>query len=146
MVCIHDLPGGGPAFPSTFNPQDVSLGIVLFSGMTIRDFLIAHAPTEPPEWFEPKMPPKPEPATLPEGMTPEDKGDYNAWRNGLHDLDEMERPLAKKAALEQVAARRAIAEWDAAWLREKTMQWPAAWADEQLRRRAQWILEQGAKA
>lgn len=47
---MSEKDNGGPAFPIPGDQYDES-----FNGMTLRDFFIAHAPTEPQPWFQPVM-------------------------------------------------------------------------------------------
>jgi hypothetical protein len=136
---IHDLPGGGPAFPSKFNPRDEDLSIVLFAGVLVRDYLIAHAPPTPQPWFKPALMVEARPYP-PADMSEQEKQDLILWENEGLDAETASTPRMRehlKAAAEYNAGK-----WkrDQFYERELALRWPAAWADEQLRLRAEWLL------
>jgi hypothetical protein len=84
---------GGPAFPCWSAKEN--------QGMSLRDYLAAHAPAEPASWFTPVGPPRPDPE-WPEGFGPPDGPPLNQ-----PELDA----------------------WDEVHARDFTAQWPWAWAD-----------------
>ena len=96
----------------------------------VRDYLMAHAPTQPQDWFQPVMA-TPEPQA-PEFMAmPEDpaiQGPLLAWWHRR--LDERELPPAARQWLaEFTAAGDAATAWHAEREKQRHVQWPAAWAD-----------------
>jgi hypothetical protein len=148
------LDGSAPAFPVVFewaaNVAGVSpiSGIhmkpgdtehVLREGMTLRDYLIAHAPAVP-GWFEPTLP------KCPEWLNVEHITDDAVREDVKIALDASTDPAteAGRAWIEQQRQiGEQIADWNKLKRRETILQWPAYWADEQLRRRAERMLAQG---
>ncbi len=120
---------GGPAFPrltnDAFSPE--------FTGMSLRDYFIAHAPAEPQLWFAPAMPPKPR---LPDKYAMLNDDDRRAFEN---DVDPDEDPTASDSYRSfchaYVAARHAIDAWQNDLVKQRFIQWPVAWADEMLKAR-----------
>ncbi|ANI33826.1 hypothetical protein AA098_10170 [Pseudomonas sp. JY-Q] len=105
---------GGPAFPTQINnsgitpikgfngeeikPQTFSA----YPGMNLRDFFAAHAPSNPPAWFEPVMD-SPEPAF-----------------NGVRDEETMEFITTNEDEIQA---------WKVERYKQQAIQWPYAWAD-----------------
>jgi len=87
-------------------------------GITLRDYFIAHAPTEPWDWFEPVMPPAPKP-------TPQ-KNFYGDCRH-LPEYLQYQQDIAN--------ARDEIGKWDKEKERQRMIQWPIFWADTMLEAR-----------
>lgn len=120
---------GGAAFPLGANEY---AGHGPVSGMSLRDYFIAHAPTDPQSWFEPELPPKP---VIPHwrsetGELLEDLKSY--WDTGT-------RPSTPEgvAWLERFEEmQKAHEQWDRNWVKQRAIQWPAAWADAQIELRA----------
>lgn len=104
----------------------------------LRDFFIANAPAEPPEWFQPVMttqrPVQPVGPTN-HTLTPEERDDDAAWHAGALSLDEMRDHRVKQYHLAHVDFIERSSAWDEASERERYLQWPATWADEMLTRR-----------
>lgn len=90
--------------------------------ITLRDYFIAHAPTEPQPWFKPTMPPRP---------------DDTIWTSD----DGMRMYTSEYAATEKEGERyhrfneQAIEAWDIEYQKQLLVQWPIAWADEMLHAR-----------
>ncbi len=53
---------GGPVYPLNTTNESNGGAFDPHPGLSLRDYLIAHAPAEPQPWFDPVMPtPRPEP-------------------------------------------------------------------------------------
>ena len=112
---------GGPAFArpigtvlKRFNSEQ--------SGMSLRDYFIAHAPVEPQGWFQPAIPPKPE------------RDPKLQWCNGC----KRDACCEGNADCEQLRAfREKLQDWSDLRDKARLIQWPAAWADEMLKAREQ---------
>lgn len=122
---------GGPAFPTSapnWNP------VYAGTGITVRDYLIAHAPAEPQPWFDPVMP---EPPRVPHWSDIED----DAARCDVRLSDAMKIDPKTDFGRAFVEMRSmAIADleaWNKERKKQRYIQWPAAWADEQMKIRAQ---------
>lgn len=87
--------------------------------MTLRDYFAAHAPTEPLGWFEPRMPPQPEPAY-----------DHDHPGDRCYSMIDGSQLCAPVNAAERRA-------WRDEYNRQYSVQWPYAWADAQLAVREQ---------
>ena len=119
---------GGPAFPiasfdhQVFQPKTVDEAKRLLSGMVLRDYFIAHAPTEPQHWFKPVMPPKPV---------------ARVWvsDDGLRKYDDILVALRQEGDYCKAVNRDEIENWNIDNEKQAFVQWPAAWADEMLEAR-----------
>lgn len=113
---------GGPAFPFMrdvrHNPD-----FDYEEGMTLRDYLVAHAPAVPQPWFKPSAPPRPKPVWV---------GDTGTVY-GTRLLAEAAEGEDGYCDINASAAR----EWEAEYQKQRYVQWPAAWADEQLKLRSE---------
>jgi hypothetical protein len=89
--------------------------------MTLRDYFIAHAPAEPQPWFEPEMPPCPEPVYVSDDGEREYSNYYNASK--------IEGEFFSQKNNAEAAA------WNTERFKQRYVQWPAAWADEMLKAR-----------
>lgn len=89
----------------------------LREGMTLHDYLMAHAPAEPQPWFVPEMPPRP--SSLP----------FVSLDGVRFYTDESAAEKAEGDDGYESANRQAIAEWDREQKKQYFVQWPAAWAD-----------------
>ena len=103
----------------------------------LRDYFIAHAPVEPPGWFNPVMPgERPKHPDLPanSGATAREIEYVREYWQVMPVAE-----IKNGALLEYVTARReayqAAAKWDFEHRKQRSLQWPLAWADEMLRRR-----------
>lgn len=109
-----------PAFPQWGGP----------TGMTLRDYLIAHAPAEPQTWFEPVM------------REPRPRTDYESapehLRREVHAelMDNYDVIVGKEASDWIKDRRKAAYAWDKERDKRRFLQWPAAWADAQIALRA----------
>lgn len=123
---------GGLAFPHTGEGLGAEFAA---TGMSLRDYFIAHAPPEPWRFFEPTMPPKPrEPDRTPignEGEAPTD--------DQLRNLRDWVRDPCWDPETEYPAFSMWVTWWRAYWKARDTwqevrdhqhyMQWPCFWAD-----------------
>lgn len=105
---MSEFDDGGSAFPEPINAQ--------CGGMTLRDYFIAHAPTEPAGWFQPVM----------TSECPEVEADepVKRWWHFL-----LGNPDAGMLMPRFSAARW---EWRNEYRKQSQIQWPAAWADQML--------------
>jgi hypothetical protein len=92
--------------------------------ITLRDYFIAHAPTEPQPWFKPVVPPYP---------------GAGVWvsADGLRKYTDMfvaERAEGDAFTLFNQAE---VDNWKAALAKQRYIQWPAAWADEMIQQQGQ---------
>lgn len=104
------IDNSGPAFPTSLANNDIELrfgyaGEVIapgvashYSGLSIRQWFMAHAPAEPQPWFEPKMPPRPSP--------PESQLDWNRAGIALQEWGAEKR-------------KQRLVQWPAAWADEQ---------------------------
>lgn len=104
-------------------------------GMTLHDYFMAHAPTEPQSWFKPMM--ESERPVLPnkyKELTEEQFIELNT-------LDELANeqgcPEVKAFCNRFNAALKAQEKWSAELDRQHYLQWPAAWAHAMLEKRMQ---------
>lgn len=103
-----------------FRDRDVSYAPQ--SGMTLRDYFIAHAPAEPQQWFRPQMPPRPVTRYVSE---------------------DGQQEFTSRAAAEDAVGEEgytnvnsdAQRQWETEFTKQRYIQWPAAWADEMLKAR-----------
>lgn len=131
------LRDGGPVHPLSYDySTDSSVESLEWNGMTLRDYFIAHAPAEVPEWFLATM-------TWECPLVPAWNALTLDQRNAVEQLDfyDDERDFPGRA--EAVAwvqkrdeATKGQQAWQAEFRRECTLQWPLYWADEMLKRRA----------
>ena len=125
---------GGPLYPGSRKFGD---GEELhYPGASLRDYFIAHAPAEVPEWFLATM-------TWECPLVPSWDAMTLDQRNAVEQLDfyDDERDFPGRAeAAEWVRKREEATKgqeaWQAEFRRECTLQWPLYWADEMLKRRA----------
>lgn len=108
----------------------------LWEGMTLRDYFIAHAPAEVPEWFHATM--TWECPAVPSMDHIEDRELRKAVKDHHYsDLGTLDAEGAVREWYEQRdAAEKAQAAWQAEFRRECTLQWPIYWATEMVKRRA----------
>jgi hypothetical protein len=122
---------GGAAFPYYLHRT----GGKYEPGMTLRDYFIAHAPAEPQPWFEPTMPhPKPEAPAWP-AFTDDEHAQYNSWRNGGREVEEIESVQVASFARQTIFYANQREDWEHDYQKQRLVQWPAAWADEMLKAR-----------
>lgn len=146
-------PGTAPAFPLVVEfigpTNDPIKGVQveagyserhIFTGISVRDYFIAHAPAEPQPWFTPVLPPKESPLPAFGEMYP-DRTDAERSALNRFDSDYMRVEDVKEERVrnyliqsqEQAERQRA---YNAMAHREHYVQWPAAWADAMLKARA----------
>lgn len=98
---------GGPAFPvadydhMVFEPKTVAETRRDLSGMSLRDYFAAKAPSIPFAWFDPVM----------EQPKPEFRGTRDS-SGGFSETNEVE-----------------ISAWKLEYYKQQCIQWPYAWAD-----------------
>ncbi len=125
-----------PAFPANGVP-----------GMTLRAYLVAHAPAEPQAWFQPVFPEVVEPNPFPANSWPAKLIDHavgSDWTQEQIDyqvgmqLVEEERVDEIKARIAQsIEARKQRKANIENTERERYLQWPLAWADAMLEKLAE---------
>lgn len=142
---------GGLAFPSTMEIKGpctdpwagafVPEGTVsrhVFLGMTLRDYFITHAPSWPPDWFNPVVPPCPAVPSVNAIADDELRHAVKRYWDGEDDT------ASSPAVLEWIDRRKdAVAaqeQWQIEFRKQRYVQWPAAWADEMLKARARTML------
>lgn len=139
---------GGPAFPNPALADENFHPPFDMSGMTLRDYFIAHAPAEPQPWFEPvmetecpvyKVIPYPK---KPDDLTNEEKMELEAVLDWMIADSEVEHPrvIAHLKACREIDKQRedaqaVLRQWNANKERQRYIQWPAAWADAMLEQR-----------
>lgn len=130
---------GGPAFPVLPPLGPDGTGAVgypyAWGGMTLRDYFVAHAPTEIPAWFRPQVPslgPKP---AIPTGLTQAEHMERIGYDEDVLRAEDIREPRVRKWAEDMDAWIKERDHHEALRLRERTLQWPNFWADEMLRRR-----------
>ena len=94
------------------------------TGMSLRDYFIAHAPAEPQPWFMPVMPPAPDLSV----WVGESGRKYDGERAAMGS----EEGLCGKVRPVNADAYYA---WRNEQAKQRYVQWPAAWADEMLKQR-----------
>lgn len=92
----------GPAFPVALPSGESYQGHLPHDGMTLRDYFAAHAPSNPPAWFEPVME-SPEPAF-----------------NSVRDEETLEFITTNEDEIQA---------WKVERYKQQAIQWPYAWAD-----------------
>jgi hypothetical protein len=108
---------GGPAFPT----NESNFYTWCDTGMTLRDYFMAHAPTKQ-YWFKPTM------ATpCPVHRFVSDDGIDYGQDNWAAEKAEGDNFMDKNGS--------AIDAWQAEYEKQTCVQWPAAWADEMLKAR-----------
>jgi len=126
---------GGPAFPTqTVERIEGAAQSFDIPGMTLRDYLAAHAPPDPQKWFKPVGPQHP---LMPPLEPPKEIADdaerrlLASWRSDpCFDI----RPAGCSPDGLKWVARweeywKAILKWEAGKSRALFIQWPYAWAD-----------------
>lgn len=109
---------GGAVFPLNTTNEANSGAYFPHSGMTLRDYFIAHAPAEPQPWFQPVMPSA---CPLPRYVG-EDGTVYATASEAMRACGDS---YTNEREQEQI-------EWRKQRDRQRYVQWPAAWADAQL--------------
>lgn len=121
----------GPSL-SPFSGRQLALGDSeqqVFMGITRREWFMAHAPAEPPEWFFPTMRPCPEVPSVHRIADLEFRRRVMDWMDGGGDDQQAEAwSKAQDSMVEQQE------QWQAEFRKELTLQWPGYWADEMLKR------------
>lgn len=129
------IDGNAPAFPvaAEFDERRGEYMVYSSPGITIRMYLIAHAPAEPHAWFRPKVDPVAlEKRPVPKDMTVEERQDFDGWADGYVDAKSAQTERMREFILARQEEKRAMREKNAEWERQRYIQWPAAWADAQL--------------
>jgi hypothetical protein len=115
-----------PAFPSSEKNGD-GLHHHSHLGLTLRQYLIAHAPHKPQRWFEPAFQPKPGPFVGPE-VSDQQKHEAFRLQHGYIDRASVSTESAAYSDF-TTASLKEITEWTIARDKARYLQWPAAWAD-----------------
>lgn len=133
---------GGPAFPvrlpipGATHANNEPIPTELHTGMSLRDYFIAHAPAEPQEWFRGQMPPPPrQRMAKPDDLTKEESEELAAWGEFI-DAHDMKQPRARMIAEDWERHQKENAAWNRERTKQRFVQWPAAWADAMLEQRA----------
>lgn len=123
---------GGAAFPW-------SDGCQRKSGMTLRDYFIAHAPAEPQPWFEPVLPPKadsiPHFTVLYPDCTANEVKALRDYDDEYMAPDSVQEERVRNYLVHKESERNRDREYGRMADRERYIQWPAAWADAMLEAR-----------
>ncbi|NDY89719.1 hypothetical protein [Ideonella livida] len=134
MSDAHD--NSDPAFPAPEAGVHHFSDPAAYTGMSLRDYFAAHAPSEPQTWFQPVMPmERPQFPFALKDITKEERREldgYEEWL-GLGDLKEL-RVIAYVQARDEYKRKNAV--WERLLLKERFTQWPYAWADAMLAARA----------
>lgn len=129
-----EMNNGGLAFAKgdyVSRPCDSNQRIVKGAdGMTLRDYFIAHAPTEPQPWFQPMMPPRPATPFAHQCLNSDDLRDWNNER--LDYEPDACSPELRAYGVRPEAAQSGAHAWDKEHEKQRYVQWPAAWADAML--------------
>ena len=115
---MNQIHTGGPAFPEKKrlpghlgNEYEVPT-----PGMTLRDYFMAHAPSEPQPWFKPTVTEMKPASRWVSDDGKEEFADRRAAEMACGDLYRNANSADQQA-------------WEASWLKQRYIQWPAAWAD-----------------
>ncbi len=127
----HD--NGGPAFPARIQGLNPDHEPVFFPGMSLFDYLMAHAPAEPQPWFEPVLPEFPkQPSCGPQSISPVNGFGRRRSPEGVADLrrycDKYKNIGIDYVKKDWEAYWDLAHEWDAESDSQRYIQWPAAWA------------------
>ena len=120
----------GPAFPSlyVYTDRDGEVCSTQISGMTLRDYFIAHAPKEPQKWFRPHLRDCP-----PSKWASEDgKRVYETYTSAC-------KAEGDEFVIDLYSEERQA--WKDEFAKAIYTQWPAAWADEMIKERNVWNMK-----
>lgn len=120
-IPLDDRPGAYPAEP----------------GMSLRDYFIAHAPTEPQQWFSPTMPEVPRAPEALKDLTDSEREDSAAVNDWSLDMADVRSPRLRDYLQQREAHKEALQRFNRESARERYLQWPAAWADAMLKARSE---------
>lgn len=104
---------GGPAFPCSHQNMMTGFPTDEMSGMTLRDYFIAHAPAEPQPWFRPDMPPRPSRFPI-------------VSEDGLRKYESVHEAEKTEGDCWESVNQRAIDAWEADYQKQQYIQWPSA--------------------
>jgi hypothetical protein len=96
------------------------------SNMTMRDYFIAHAPADIPNWFNPVMRPCP---AVPSHTQIADDATRQDVVIAMDCGTDPETPAGQAWIEQRNEAATAQEAWQHEFRRERYLQWPAAWAD-----------------
>lgn len=112
----------------------------IFTGISVRDYFIAHAPAEPQPWFSPVLPPKEEPlkpfVEMHTDVTDEERRALNSFNSDWMTHKDVKEVRVQAYLLEREEQVKRQREYRVMSERELYLQWPAAWADAMLKARA----------
>ena len=128
---------GGPAFPLEYDGPSIwweGTERTVHTGISLRDYLAAHAPDKPAPWFEPQLPERPSYPSPEAHLSPEQLKKWkDEWAD--HSPDKCDEEMLEFDRQYQTAHER-IREWDNSYrARARYVQWPYAWADAMLKER-----------
>ena len=98
-------------------------------------YLVAAAPHEIPDWFEPDLPPRPEPLSARDALDDDQFHEYTGLGDWLERHDVSQEVLVVADA--QAARNKEIEAWRNNAAKERYFQWPRYWARETLSRHAE---------
>lgn len=152
LIKLDPVAPAVPAFPhivdivgpsnDIFTGKDVPQGRTeryIFSGLSVRDYFIAHAPAEPQPWFEPVLPPKE--SSLPQfgemypDRTDAERSALNAFDSDYMRVEDVKEERVRNYLLQREEQVNRLRAYNAMAHRERYVQWPAAWADAILKAR-----------
>jgi hypothetical protein len=109
-------------------------------GMTLRDYFIAHAPSEPQPWFAPVLPPAETPlprfVDMYTDVTDEERGALNHFDADYMSVEDVEEERVRNYLFQKEEQHKRSRAYNAMAERERWVQWPAAWADAMLKAKA----------
>lgn len=137
---MSNINTGGPAFarPAVFTSTH-GLASTEQDGMTLRDYFIAHAPSEPQQWFSPVLPEREVPLPTFAQMYPDHTQDelkaYKCFNSDWMKIDDVSEERVRNYLFQREEQHKRSREYAAMAERERYIQWPAAWADAMLEAR-----------
>lgn len=155
---MSNIDAGGPAFPLDFRLVEAMSRAIEVSkldknekaeglrrlgdsacGMTLRDYFIAHAPSEPQPWFSPVLPKREAPLPIFVQMFPDyTEAEFTAIQHFNSDwmrVDDVREERVRNYLFQREEQHKRNREYAAMAERERYIQWPAAWADAMLEAR-----------
>lgn len=155
---MSSIDAGGPAFPLDFRLVEAMSRAIEVSkldknekaeglrrlgdsacGMTLRDYFIAHAPSEPQQWFSPVLPEREVPLPTFAQMYPDHTQDelkaYKCFNSDWMNIDDVSEERVRNYLFQREEQHKRSREYAAMAERERYIQWPAAWADAMLEAR-----------
>lgn len=91
------------------------------------DYFMAHAPAEPQPWFQPSMPPAPEPFKSIDNQTDAERNELDGYGDWLA-LKHLKEPRVIQYVTAMDAYNKARQAWEVEHKKQRYIQWPRAWA------------------